>query len=167
MALWGATTIGIFFGYRPPKRHTRLDHLSFWQKLHHIDLTGSGLFTIGLTLLLTGLNLGGGVYSWTNVRTLTTLTIGIVIFLAFCAYEWKGTKTGILHHDLFRGGKECGRTYAICLGLIFIEAFMLFAGVVFYPIMLVFLLPSIDRSLLMTSPMLGPNTSSKRTLSLW
>ncbi|MCJ1475734.1 hypothetical protein MMC13_004398 [Lambiella insularis] len=135
MALWGATTICIFFGYRPPKRHTSLDHLPFWQKVRHLDLAGFALLTVGLTFFLTGLNLGGGLYTWTNVRPLTTLILGLIILFAFCVYEWKGTKTGILHHDLFRGGKEYGRTYAICLGLIFIEAFMLFAGVVFYPIM--------------------------------
>jgi MFS family permease len=28
-SLWGATALGIFFGYRPPKRHTDLDHLRY------------------------------------------------------------------------------------------------------------------------------------------
>ena len=165
MALWGATTIGILFGYRPPKRHTRLDHLSFWQKLHHLDLTGFSLLAVGLTLLLTGLNLGGGLYSWTNVRTLTTLLIGIVVFFAFCAYEWKGTETGILHHDLFKGGKDCGRTYVTCIGLIFIEAFVLFAGVVFYPILFVILFSSMEQSSLIMNAILGPKIFLKRILS--
>src|ERR1700754_4715586 len=99
MALWGLTAVGIFVGYRPPKRHTRLDHLSFWQKLTHLDLPGFGLLTKGLTLFLTGLNLGGGLFSWTNARVLALLIVGIVVLIGFGVYEWKGTKTGILHHE--------------------------------------------------------------------
>ncbi|KAI1623427.1 major facilitator superfamily domain-containing protein [Exophiala viscosa] len=135
MGLWGLTALGIFVGYRPPKRHTRLDHLSFWQKLTHLDLPGCGLLTVGLTLFLTGLNLGGGLFSWVNVRTLVTLILGIVILIAFGVYEWKGTRTGILHHDLFKGGAAQGRTFAICVGLIFIEGIMLFSYIVFFPVM--------------------------------
>lgn len=139
MALWGATAIGLVIGYRPPKRHTRLDHLSFWQKLGQLDLPGCGLLTAGLTLLLTGLNLGGDLFTWTAAPVLATVIVGIVILIAFGVYEWKLTKTGILHHDLFRGGKNMGRTFAICIGLIFIEGIVLFAYVVFYPVMWVLL----------------------------
>ncbi|KAN0116759.1 putative siderophore iron transporter [Hyaloscypha variabilis] len=135
MAIWGATAIGLFFGYRPPKRHTRFDHLSFLQKLRLLDLSGCGLLTAGLTLLLTGLNLGGGLFAWTSAKVLGPLVVGIVTLLAFCLYEWKFTKTGILHHDLFRGGKNRGRTFALCVGLIFIEGIILFAYVIFYPVL--------------------------------
>jgi hypothetical protein len=139
MALWGATAVGLIIGYRPPKRHTRLDHLSFWQKIGKLDLPGCGLLTAGLTLFLTGLNLGGGLFTWTAAPVLATVIIGIVILIAFGVYEWKFTKTGILHHDLFRSGKNMGRTFAICIGLIFIEGIVLFAYVVFYPVMWVLL----------------------------
>jgi len=135
MAIWGATAIGLFFGYRPPKRHTRFDHLSFLQKLRMLDLSGCGLLTAGLTLLLTGLNLGGGLFAWTSAKVLGPLVVGITTLAAFCIYEWKFTKTGILHHDLFRGGKNGGRTFALCLGLIFIEGILLFAYVIFYPVL--------------------------------
>jgi hypothetical protein len=135
MALWGFTAFGLSFGYRPPKRHTRLDHLSVWQKLGRLDLPGCGLLTAGLTLLLTGLNLGGGLFEWTDAQVLTPLIVGIVTLIAFGIYEWKFTKTGILHHDLFRGGKDCGRTFALCIGLIFIEGIILFAYVIFYPVL--------------------------------
>ena len=135
MALWGLTAIGIFVGYRPPKRHTRLDHLSFFQKLRHLDLPGFGLLTTGLTLFLTGLNLGGGLYTWTNSRVLATLIVGLVLLAGFGVYEWKGTGNGILNHKLFRGGKSAGRTFAICVALIFIEGILLFSYVIFYPVM--------------------------------
>jgi hypothetical protein len=135
MALWGATAIGIFIGYKPPKRHTQLDHLSLSQKLRRLDFAGAGLLTTGLTLFLVGLNLGGGTFTWTAVPVLATLIIGISVLIAFGVYEWKFTKTGILHHDLFRGGKERGRTFSICVGLIFIEGIMLFSYILFYPVM--------------------------------
>jgi len=135
MALWGATAIGLFIGYKPPKRHTRLDHLSFLQKLGRLDLPGFSLLTAGLTLFLVGLNLGGGIFTWTAVQVLATLIIGIVVLAAFFVYEWKFTKTGILHHDLFRGGRARGRTFAICVGLIFIEGILLFSYVIFYPVL--------------------------------
>ena len=135
MGLWGATALGILLGYRPPKRHTRLDHLSFWQKLAHLDLLGFVLLASGLTLLLTGLSLGGGLYAWTNARVLTTIILGGVILIFFGIFEWKGTKTGFLNHDLFRGGKDMGRTFAVCVGLIFVEGIMLFSCIIFYPVL--------------------------------
>lgn len=133
MALFGAGTIGVLVGYRPPKRHTRYDRLSIWQKIGRIDLVGSALLTVGLTLLLTGVGLGGELYKWTNVRVLATLITGVVGFLGFCLYEWKGTSTGILHHGLFNGDMHAGGTFALCIGLIMVEGLMLFAYVIFYP----------------------------------
>lgn len=53
---------------------------------------------------------------------------GIAILIGFGVYEWKGTKTGIIHHELFRN-----RTFPLCVALIFIEAILLFAIIVFYP----------------------------------
>ena len=135
MALWGLTSILTFVGYRPPKRHTRYDHLSLLQKVGRLDLPGIGLLTAGLTLLLTGLNLGGGLYEWDDAPVLATIIIGIVVLIAFSVYEWKFTKTGILNHDLFRGGKERGRTFALCLLLVFIEGLLLFAYAIFYPVL--------------------------------
>lgn len=130
--LWAASSLGILLGYRPPNRHTKLDHLSLFQKLGHLDLAGCTFLTIGLALFLTGLNLGGGLYSWTNARTLSTLIIGITFLIAFSLYEWKGTKTGFLHHDLFRG--PLSRVFTTCIALIFIEGVMVFTFIVFFPI---------------------------------
>ena len=134
-ALWGVTTLALFVGYHPPKRHTNLDHLSFWRKIGHIDLVGCGLLTAGLTLFITGTSLGGGLYTWTDARTLSTMIVGITMLIAFGIYEWKGTKTGILHHDLFRGGRNKGQTFAICVALLFMEAVMIFSFGLFYPIL--------------------------------
>ncbi|KAB5576271.1 putative siderophore iron transporter [Coniochaeta sp. 2T2.1] len=136
MAFWGVAALGIFFGYRPPKRYTRYDHLSFWQKIKTLDLTGSALLTVGLSLMLTGLNLGGGLYTWTSARVLGTLIAGIVGFIAFALYQWKGTKSGLLHHDLFHYGRANSRTFAICCGLFALESIIMFAFTIFYPVLM-------------------------------
>ncbi len=81
---------------------------------------------------MVGLGIGGSIYAWTDTRVLGTMITGITILVAFGLYEWKGTSTGILHHDLFRGGDR-GRTFAVFVALVFIEGIMLFAFTIFYP----------------------------------
>jgi len=134
MGMWGFTALGILAGYRPPKRHTRLDHLSVMWKIKCIDLYGCGLLALGLCVFLTGLNLGGGLYSWTNVRVLTTLIVGSVVLVMFFLYEWRFTKTGILHHAIFTGADGTGRTAAISMFLIAVEAIMATPYYLFYPV---------------------------------
>jgi hypothetical protein len=63
------------------------------------------------------------------------MIIGICMLIVFGVYEWKGTNTGILNHDLFRGGRNRGRTFAICVALLFMEAIMIFGFGLFYPIL--------------------------------
>lgn len=132
--LYALIAIGVFVGYRPPKRHALLPYASVWQKIGHLDLPGMFILAFGLTLLLTGLNLGGGLYPWTNARVLATIVIGSVTLICFAFYEWH-IKTGVLHKDLFLGGKEKGRTYSLCLVLMLVESILLFAYQIFYPIL--------------------------------
>lgn len=94
MGLWGASGFGILLGYRPPKRHTRLDHLRLWQKLGHLDLPGYALFATALSLTLVGISLGGEAYPWTSARVLGTLVTGLAILVGFGVYEWKGRRKG-------------------------------------------------------------------------
>ncbi|OAG44977.1 hypothetical protein AYO21_00939 [Fonsecaea monophora] len=134
-ALWGTNVISVLFAYRPPKRHTELDNLPFWHKIRRLDLVGCGILMVGLTLFLTGTSLGGGQYTWVDARTLSPLIIGIFGLVAFGLYEWKGTTTGIVHHDLFGAGKANARTFILCTFLIFVEGLCIFAFAIFYPIM--------------------------------
>ncbi|BEI84606.1 hypothetical protein CcaverHIS002_0500070 [Cutaneotrichosporon cavernicola] len=150
MGIWGATALGLVLGYRPPKRHTKYDHLSLFAKIGKLDLPGMLLLTSGLTLLLAGLTLGGNPWAWTNARVLSTLVIGIVVLIVFGIYEWRGTKTGILHHDLF-----ITRTFPICIALIFMEGILLFSFVIFYPVL--------TSSLFETDPVL----TALRTTAFW
>ena len=127
--------ISILVGYRPPRRHTTYDHLTWPQKLAQLDLIGFTLFLIGLTLFLVGIGLGGGLSPWRSAPVISTLTIGLLFTTAFGLYEWKGTSTGILHHDLFRGGAGRGRTFSILLGLMLCEGVLMYAFIVFFPIL--------------------------------
>ena len=137
MALWGLSAIGLFVGYRPPKRHTGYDHLTLWQKIGRLDLPGFFLLTAGLAIFLAGLNIGGGMFPWTAAPVLATLIVGILCLIFFGVYEWRFTKTGILSHELFRGGETGGRTFALCVGLIFIEGILLFSYTIFFPTLFV------------------------------
>jgi hypothetical protein len=135
MGLWGLSAIGIFVGYKPLKRQSAVSDLPMSQKIRKLDLPGFALLTIGLTLFLTGMSLGGGLYSWTDPRTLSTLIVGIVVSIAFGIYEWKVTSTGMIHHGLFSLGRRYARTFALCCALFAVEAALIFAFVVFYPIL--------------------------------
>jgi MFS family permease len=135
MAMWGFGAFGTVVGYRPLNRHNRLENLPLQEKLKHLDLAGCGILLAGLTLFLVGLNLGGGLYDWTNARVITTLVIGGVLLICFELYEWKGTRVGITHHDMFSIGKTVARNLSICFGLMCGEAILLFSILIFYPVM--------------------------------
>ena len=132
--LWGASALFLLLGYRPPKRHTRLDHLSRWQKFQQIDFIGAVLIGSGLCLLLAGLNMGGSIYPWTSATVLSTMMPGIVLLTLFGVWEWKGTKTGIIHHELFTHSHSLS-TFCICVALVFAEGVLVYAFIVFYPLL--------------------------------
>ncbi|KEF62896.1 uncharacterized protein A1O9_00870 [Exophiala aquamarina CBS 119918] len=135
MGLWGLCVLALFFGYQPPKRNTAMDHLSFWQKLQKLDWIGFALLTAGLSLFLAAMNLGGNQYAWTNARVLVTLILGLVIMVGFALYEWKGTTTGMIHHDIFSLGRRYTRTFTFLCLIFATEAAQLFGFIIFYPIL--------------------------------
>lgn len=135
MGLWALTIGGIMVGYRPPKRHALFDHLSFAQKLGRTDFIGSGFLASGLTLLITGLTMGGAQFPWGDARIVVLLVVGVVLLVGFGLWEWKGTDSGIFHHDLFRGDRGMARSFALCLFLMFLEGAVFFSILVFYPIL--------------------------------
>ncbi|KAF2008792.1 putative siderophore iron transporter [Aaosphaeria arxii CBS 175.79] len=135
MAMWAASLLSLLFGYNPPRRETAYESPLWYQKLAKLDIPGSILLTASSTLLLVGLGLGGSNSSWTSARTLSTLIIGGVLGVIFGFYEWKGTTTGILHHELFLPGKDNGRTFALCIALFGVEAILIVSFIVFYPLL--------------------------------
>ncbi|KAM0791525.1 hypothetical protein ACM66B_005975 [Microbotryomycetes sp. NB124-2] len=128
MGVWGLTSLALVFGYQPPKRKTELDNLPLFDKIRSLDLPGTALLAAGLSLFITGLSLGGNPRPWSSATVLATLLTGAASLFAFALYEWKGTSTGILHHQLFQGG----RAFPILMVLIFVEGIQLFSLLVYY-----------------------------------
>ena len=147
--MWAAGLVSIFFGYNPPKRMTQHDSLTWVQKLGKLDILGSLLLTVAVTLLLVGLGMGGGQYSWTNAKVIATIIVGGVLCVAFGMYEWKGTSTGILHHDLFLPGKPNCRTFVLCAGLFAVESILVITFSIFSPILYVSCTATSDRAFCM------------------
>ena len=87
---------------------------------------------------LVALNLGGGLFSWTDPHVLVPLVVGLVTLIGFAVYAWKGTRDGILHHELFQSGRESGRTFVNCIVPMVIEGLMLFSYMILYPIICVY-----------------------------
>lgn len=92
-----------------------------------------GLLTAGITPTLVGLTLGGTLYPWKSAGALAPLVVGCFFLVLFGLYEWKGTKTGILNHGLFKGGKDQGRTFIILCFTLFAEGIFFFAFLIFFP----------------------------------
>lgn len=83
---------------------------------------------------MAGLNMGGVIYPWTSATVLSTMIIGIVILILFGLWEWKGTETGILHHELFTHSRSLS-TFGICLALIFTDGILAYAFIIAYPLL--------------------------------
>ena len=60
--------------------------MSFMQYVWACDPIGSLLFIIATTMLLLGLNWGGGAYAWDSSRVIAGLVVGFVCLAAFCVY---------------------------------------------------------------------------------
>lgn len=129
-ALWGFCVVGILVGYMPPKRTS--DGSTLMNKLGRIDWIGSGILIVAIALFVTGFNLVS-VFGWLSAKVLAPIVIGSVSFIVFGLYEAFGTTTGILPHELFRGGSKHGWAFAIFCVLFFIEGITFFAINTFYP----------------------------------
>ncbi|KEF62747.1 uncharacterized protein A1O9_00720 [Exophiala aquamarina CBS 119918] len=134
-ALWGLSTVTLFVGYRPPKRHTRYQNYSLWQKVLTLDLTGFFLFTAGLTLLLASISVGAGSFAWSSANFLAPFLASIAVLAALGVWEWKGTSTGMFHHDIFSSVNLSGRRFILSALLIAFEGLLLFSIVVFVPML--------------------------------
>ncbi|KIX07467.1 uncharacterized protein Z518_02120 [Rhinocladiella mackenziei CBS 650.93] len=140
--VFGVTAVGILVGYRPPKRHSLLDHLSFWQKFGHLDLAWQRS-TVCRSFTIFGWSLSR---RWSlHLDRCSSSSPAHHRLFAFGFYEVYGTKIGILHHGLFKGPHTNGRVVAICTLLIAAEAILGFSYLIFYP--------SLTTSLFTTDPM--------------
>ncbi|KAI4908742.1 hypothetical protein J4E90_008477 [Alternaria incomplexa] len=103
VGLHGTTSLGLFAFYWPKKR-TDYPRMSFKEWMWACDPIGSLLLVAAATLMLLALNWAGGAYPWSNPHVCANLVVGIVLFVAFCLYEWKGRSDGIVAHVFFSTG---------------------------------------------------------------
>ncbi|KAI8943356.1 hypothetical protein NX059_001373 [Plenodomus lindquistii] len=103
VGLHGLTSFGLFAFYWPKKR-TDFPKMTFKEWSWACDPVGSFLLVASATLMLLALNWAGGAYKWSNPHVCANLVIGIVLFIAFCLYEWKGRSDGIVAHVFFSTG---------------------------------------------------------------
>ncbi|KAL6705253.1 hypothetical protein ACN47E_007213 [Coniothyrium glycines] len=103
VGLHGLTSLGLVLFYWPKKR-TDYPKMRFTELVWACDPIGSLLLIGSATLMLLGLNWAGGAYKWSEPHVCANLVVGIVLFIAFCVYEWKGRTDGIVAHVFFAGG---------------------------------------------------------------
>jgi MFS family permease len=119
--LYAVCSVIIMFLYNPPLRDLQTK-LTQREKLSRLDWIGYALFFPGLVLFSFALTSSTNVYPWKSAKIIGPLIVGAVLLIAFFLYEWKGTRTGMLHHDLF----SWGRNFALA------ELIMLTEGIVFF-----------------------------------
>ncbi|KAK8001079.1 SGE1 [Apiospora marii] len=83
----------------PPKTQKHGD--TFLQKLQEFDPVGTALMLPGLILLLLGLQ-WGGVEGWATKRVLVSLTLGILLLVAFGAWQFRAGDNGTVPPRLMR-----------------------------------------------------------------
>ncbi|KAI4679388.1 uncharacterized protein J4E84_008419 [Alternaria hordeiaustralica] len=103
VGLHGITSLGLFAFYWPKKR-TDYPRMGYKEWMWACDPVGSLLLVAAATLMLLALNWAGGAYPWSNPHVCANLVVGIVLFIAFCLYEWKGRSDGIVAHVFFSTG---------------------------------------------------------------
>lgn len=118
---------GVLLVYNPPARESEID-MSTGEKLRSMDWIGYLLLTPGLVLFCMALGWSKNPYSWTDAHILAPFIIGIACLIAFGVYEWRFTSTGLLHHGLFR----MGRNFPFALAIIFAEGVAFFAANQYY-----------------------------------
>ncbi|MCD5348002.1 MDR family MFS transporter [Agromyces sp. H3Y2-19a] len=70
----------------------RAYHESFERKKHRIDLTGSIVLTVGLTLVILGVLEGGQAWAWLSWQSLVAFGVGAVLLVAFVFIELRAAE---------------------------------------------------------------------------
>ncbi|KAF4549665.1 HC-toxin efflux carrier TOXA-like protein 1 [Elsinoe fawcettii] len=122
-AFHGATFAGLMAFYHPKK--SDYPKMRVTEIIWACDPIGSGLFVVSTTMLLLGLNWGGGEYGWSNSRVIAGLVVGFVSLAGFCVYEWKGRSDGLVAHAFFRGSPN----FALSVFAFAVEGWIFYSAV--------------------------------------
>ncbi|KAK3366824.1 major facilitator superfamily domain-containing protein [Lasiosphaeria ovina] len=96
-----ATSLGLFLFYWPPAAAPERPRLSAREVAWAVDPVGSLLFIASATLMLLALDWAAGAYPWSDAHVVAPLIVGLVLFVAFGLYEWKGRDDGLVAHVFF------------------------------------------------------------------
>lgn len=121
--LFFAAAAGVLLGYNPPTRKSE-KAMSSREKIRSIDWIGCSLLTPGLVLFSLALGWSKNPYQWSDAHILGPFVTGMACLIAFSVYEWRFTSEGLLHHSLFR----MGRNFPIVLAVVFAEGVAFFAA---------------------------------------
>jgi MFS family permease len=125
LALWAIGLVGTIFFYHPQPRQSTDGNV--YSYLRNFDWTGAVLGVTGIGCFLVGLNLGDREYAWDSAAVLVLIIIGGLLVVAFGIWEWKGTRHGLIPHDLF-----ISRNLPLSYGLAFLAGFITFGAAGFF-----------------------------------
>ncbi|KAL1989712.1 hypothetical protein VTN49DRAFT_6909 [Thermomyces lanuginosus] len=119
-----ATSAGLLLFYHPQKS-TEYPRKSWKSHAWACDPIGSTLFIISVTTMLLALNWAAGVYPWSDAHVAAPLTIGLVFFVIFCLYEWKGRDDGLVAHVFFKNSHN----FALSVFAFAVEGWLFYSAV--------------------------------------
>jgi MFS family permease len=105
----------LIFYFPPPRPNTA--HLSRKESIRRVDFIGGFLSVAGLLLFTMGVQWGGYQYAWGSAHVVATLVLGIILFIAFCVYEWKFARYPMFPREM---GKET-RNLLLTLWITFVS----------------------------------------------
>lgn len=130
LSIWNAITFAILaYFYHPPPRVNSLG-LSRKAVLARIDFLGGALVTLGMLLVLVGINWGGQQHPWTSAYVLVFILFGAFVLIVFGLWE----KFGAAHPLFPRRIVHAPRAFFCLLLVIFAAGVNFIAIVVFWPI---------------------------------
>ncbi|KKY19743.1 putative mfs drug transporter [Phaeomoniella chlamydospora] len=71
-------------------------------KFQGVDFFGAFLALAGSSVLVLGLTWAGGQYDWDSAHVIVTFSVGILVFISFFIWQWKGTVIPLVPLHIFR-----------------------------------------------------------------
>ncbi|KAE9363866.1 MFS general substrate transporter [Stipitochalara longipes BDJ] len=109
--------------YNPPARPLQKS-LTAGEKLRRLDWVAYFLLATGTVLFVLALSWAENPYPWQSAAILAPLLIGAAILGALVVHQTMFKKDGLLHNELFRGG----RNFSVALFVIFVDGMVFFAA---------------------------------------
>lgn len=122
--------LGVAIVLIPPFLTLQSIKLSTKAKLRQLDWIGIPTFITGMTSFMLSITWGGVLFSWTSWKTLLPLVLGIMVLLAFAAYESQPVEP-MIPYRIF-----ANRTGAIALFSSFLHGLIVWEIIYYLPVYL-------------------------------